>query len=112
VLRTDRPEPAENLRVLAEEGIGIALHGFDGAVTDVTYLEDLPVDAVRIDAPMAAEQATRGSAVLDAALTALVAAVHRSGRKVGVAGVDTAEQARWWREAGADTAQGDHFPDR
>ncbi len=109
VLRTDRPEPAENLRVLAEEGIGIGLHGFDGAATDVAYLEDLPVDAVRIDESMAAEQVSRTSGLLDAVLTDLVAVVHRCGRSVSVAGVDTGEQARWWRHAGADTALGGHF---
>jgi diguanylate cyclase (GGDEF)-like protein/PAS domain S-box-containing protein len=109
VLRTDRPEPAENLRVLAEEGISIALHGFDGAATDVAYLEDLPVEAVRIGQSTAADQVTRDSTLLDTALTDLVAMVHKSGRTVSVDGVDTPEQARWWRQAGADTALGRHF---
>jgi EAL domain-containing protein (putative c-di-GMP-specific phosphodiesterase class I) len=35
--------------------------------------------------------------------------VHSVGATVIVSGVDTPEQAQWWRSAGADTAWGAHF---
>jgi EAL domain-containing protein (putative c-di-GMP-specific phosphodiesterase class I) len=35
--------------------------------------------------------------------------VHSTGGTVIVPGVDTPEQAQWWRNAGADTARGVHF---
>ena len=35
--------------------------------------------------------------------------VHSTGATVIVPGVDTAEQAQWWRDAGADLARGAHF---
>lgn len=113
LLGGDRPEPVDHLRVLREAGVGVTLHGFTGAATDLPWLEDLPVTAVRLGEQVAAGQAERAAsgsgALLDAMLTDMIATVHRAGGTVAVEGVDTAEQADWWREAGADTALGNHF---
>jgi EAL domain-containing protein (putative c-di-GMP-specific phosphodiesterase class I) len=40
---------------------------------------------------------------------ALIQAVHELGVNLCVDGVETAEQAKWWTEAGADLAIGAHF---
>lgn len=109
LLRGDRPEPAEHLRVLADEGVGMVLHGFGGAA-DLTCLEDLPVTAVRLDSRLVSDQAARATtSLLDTVLVNLIEVVHRAGGTVAVDGVDTESQARWWRAAGADTALGRYF---
>jgi diguanylate cyclase (GGDEF)-like protein/PAS domain S-box-containing protein len=110
-----RAEPADQLRVLAEAGVGIALHGFGSAV-DLPCLEDLPVTGVRIDEYLVASQACRAAnppsgavSLLDKVLVDLVTVVHEAGGRVAVDGVDTAQQATWWTRAGADTALGRLF---
>lgn len=44
-----------------------------------------------------------------AALTTLVPLIHSTGTAVVVAGVDSPEQADWWRSIGADSARGAAF---
>ncbi|HEX4702441.1 MAG TPA: EAL domain-containing protein [Pseudonocardiaceae bacterium] len=113
-----RPEPVENLKVLAEAGVDVVLHGFGGAAGDLTCLADLPVRAVRISERLTSDRAHRATdpgqtsqvALLDRALTDLVALVHLAGGMVVVDGVHTRALADWWRHAGADNALGEHFP--
>lgn len=109
LLHGDRTEPAEHLRAFADEGIGLVLHGFGGAAADLTCLEDLPVAAVRVDEKLVTSQARRSNSLLGKALRDLVGLVHEAGGSVAVDGVHTEAQAAWWRDAGADTAIGDHF---
>jgi EAL domain-containing protein (putative c-di-GMP-specific phosphodiesterase class I) len=107
LLQGARPEPAEHLRVLAETGVNVVLSGFGSTATDLAYLEDLPVTAVRIGERLTTTQAQRSTpSLLDKVLTDLVAVVHEAGGTVAVDGVDTERQSVWWREAGADTALG------
>jgi diguanylate cyclase (GGDEF)-like protein/PAS domain S-box-containing protein len=108
LLHGPRPEPAEHLRVLADAGVHVVLSDFGGA-TDLAYLEDLPVTAVRIGEQVTATQAQRTTSLLDRVLTDLVTVVHEAGGTVAVDGVDTTAQADWWRTAGADTALGARF---
>jgi diguanylate cyclase (GGDEF)-like protein/PAS domain S-box-containing protein len=105
LLHGDRPEPVENLRVLADAGMTMVLDGFVAA-GDVAYLEDLPTTAIRI-----ADRITTGrTALQDRALGDLISVVHQAGATIAVDGVDTSCQAERWREIGADTALGSHFP--
>jgi diguanylate cyclase (GGDEF)-like protein/PAS domain S-box-containing protein len=109
LLHGERPEPADHLRVLAETGVGVVLSGFGSAATDLTFLEDLPVTAVRIGERLATSQAQRTAAkpsLLDRVLTDLVTVVHEAGGTVAVDGVHSESQTAWWRAAGADTALG------
>jgi EAL domain-containing protein (putative c-di-GMP-specific phosphodiesterase class I) len=111
MLLAERAEPMDNLRVLAEVGVGTMLDEFGGNPEELACLEDLPVDMVRIDDRLVASQARRtntGSAV-GQALTSLISVVHKAGGTVTVAGLDRQEQADWWRRAGADTALGAVF---
>lgn len=102
----DRPEPAENLLVLADEGVGIGVHGFAGSVTELAHVVDLPVTAVRFAESLVGPPP---AGPVGTALADLVTTVHDTGRTVEVAGVDTPEQAEWWRTAGADHALGGRF---
>ncbi|HKN98981.1 MAG TPA: diguanylate cyclase [Pseudonocardiaceae bacterium] len=108
-LHGDSTVPAENLRLLADAGIGVALHGFDGAALDLALLDELPVSGVRIGAPVVAAQAASSRSVLDRMLVDLVGVVHETGGAVAVDGVDSAAQVTWWRDAGADVALGGQF---
>ncbi|MEU4448411.1 EAL domain-containing protein [Actinosynnema sp. NPDC050801] len=102
----DRGESADDLRYLAEEEVGIELEDFTAAPDDlVRLLDGVPVRAVRVAQSPAAEP---GSAVARA-LAGVLEVVRDAGIGVTAAGVTTPEQARWWREVGADTASGPLF---
>ena len=111
LLHSGRPEAAEYVRALADEGVHVVLHGF-GSAGDLVCLEDLPVTAVRVDARLVADQAERtvaGRSLLDRVLSGLVDVVHQAGGTVAVDGLDAAAQVEWWRAAGADTGFGARF---
>jgi diguanylate cyclase (GGDEF)-like protein/PAS domain S-box-containing protein len=106
-----RGDVLDNVRVLAELGVEVVLLGTGAGSDYLAYLEDLPVGAVEIAAEIAsriAQRAGNDSAVAKAVRQA-IPLVHGVGATVMVAGVDTAEQAQWWRDAGADAARGAHF---
>jgi len=97
-------DAADNLKVLAEIGVPPEIHGFG----DVTCLTELPVRAVR---PSANLVARRDHPLVTGTLSALIDAAHAAGAEVGVTGVETREQAAWWRERGADRLSGPAFPE-
>jgi diguanylate cyclase (GGDEF)-like protein/PAS domain S-box-containing protein len=104
-------EAADNVRLLAAAGVESEIHEFGTAAGDFAHLEDLPVRAVRIAGWLVRRQAERGDqeSLVTSALREVLAIVHRAGATVIVDGVDSAEQARWWRHVGADLAQGEFF---
>lgn len=101
----------DNVRVLAELGAEVVLLGAAASLEYLVYLEDLPLGAVEIDAGIASRIAERpgNDSVVARALRAAIPLVHSAGATVIVPGVDTAEQAQWWRDAGADAARGAYF---
>lgn len=117
LVRGDRAESVDTVRILVDEGVDVVLTGF-GAAADIVALEDLPVRTVRLDERLTASRACRSAtraqagkpSLLDRTLTDLVAVAHEAGAAVVVDGVDTPAQADWWRHAGADLASGDLFP--
>ncbi|PSL57712.1 PAS domain S-box-containing protein/diguanylate cyclase (GGDEF)-like protein [Saccharothrix carnea] len=99
----ERGEAADNLGYLAEDGVGIEVENFTAAPDDlVRLLDGVPVRAVRVVQSPAARP---GSAVARA-LAGVLEVVRDAGVGLTAAGVTTPEQARWWREVGADTASG------
>ncbi|WP_329046747.1 EAL domain-containing protein [Amycolatopsis sp. NBC_01488] len=101
-LLADSGDAADNLKVLAEIGVGAEIHDFD----DVTCLTEFPVRAVRVAARLVER---REHPLVDRSLTALVEAAHLAGAEVGVAGVARADQREWWRDRGADRLSGPLF---
>jgi diguanylate cyclase (GGDEF)-like protein/PAS domain S-box-containing protein len=95
----------ENLKVLTGLGVRVLLDEFGMGADDLRALEALPVGVVRVSRRLAEWQARSDSSFLGA----LVPLVRKAGATLIVDGVDTAEQADWWRDAGADQATGDHF---
>lgn len=104
-------EAADNLRMLAAAGVESEIQEFSTTSGDLAHLEDLPVRAVRIARWMVRRQAEHDDqdSLVALALKEVLAIVHQAGATVVVDGIDTAEQAAWWRRAGADVAQGDFF---
>lgn len=103
----------DNLRVLADAGICTVLTCWE-TVGTLAILEAELVSAVDVADHLvraATGQAATGqpASVLREALSTLVPLVRRTGATVFVAGVDSAEQADWWRQAGADSARGAVF---
>ncbi len=95
----------DNLKVLAENGIRAVARDFGGMSGDLVCLEDLPLHAVRVARWLVERKPEPGSPVTHALLD-LSSLVHLSGAQVIVDGVTSDEQAEWWRNAGADLAQG------
>ncbi|MEU0882951.1 EAL domain-containing protein [Lentzea sp. NPDC005914] len=94
-------DAAENLGTLADMGIRIALDDFGLGPRDLAWLSELPVVSVLVPKDLVRRQDVRSAA--------LIPAVHELGVNLCVDGIETAEQAKWWTEAGADLAIGAHF---
>ncbi|AXX29681.1 GGDEF domain protein [Actinosynnema pretiosum subsp. pretiosum] len=103
----ERDEAADNLRVLADAGVGAEVDDFPVAPGELAALEAFPVRAVRVRAGL---EVTHPSAVK--ALTELLGVLREAGVEVSVDGLTTAERSRWWREVGAETGAGPLFPKR
>jgi diguanylate cyclase (GGDEF)-like protein/PAS domain S-box-containing protein len=101
----------DNVRTLAELDTKIVLIGAPAGLGYLAYLEDLRVGAVEIAPDIVARIAARpgDDSLVARAVRELISLVHSADVTVIVPGVDTPEQAQWWRNAGADTAWGVHF---
>ena len=94
-------DAAENLGTLADLGTKIALEDFGLGPKDLAWLSELPIVSVCVPKDLVRR--------MDPRAAALIPAVHELGVNICVDGVDTAEQAQWWTEAGADLAIGAHI---
>ncbi|HJT04463.1 MAG TPA: EAL domain-containing protein [Pseudonocardiaceae bacterium] len=110
-LARGRGDVLDNVQVLAELGAEVVLFGAGTGTEYLTYLEDLPVGAVELAAEIVSRIAQRpgDDSVVAQAVRQTIPLVHSAGATVLVPGVDTAHQAQWWRDAGADEARGAHF---
>lgn len=109
-LADEHGETLDNMAVLAEIGVRTAIHGF-GAARDAIFLEDLTAGSIRLAPQLVKRQRERPGpdSALTQVLAGMVRMAHRSGAEVSVDGVDTPEQADFWRRIGADFALGELF---
>ncbi|MBB5805697.1 diguanylate cyclase (GGDEF)-like protein/PAS domain S-box-containing protein [Saccharothrix ecbatanensis] len=98
-------DAVDNLTVLAELGVGVSLEEFGLGPDDLAAASELRVGSVRVASRLVGRQA-RGEAEY---LAGLVELVRAAGVRVLVDGVETEEQAEWWRAAGAVAAMGSLF---
>ncbi len=100
-----------NVGVLTELGAGVVLLDAAAGPGYLAYLEDFPVGAVEIAPEIVARIARRpgDDSVVARVVREVIPLVHSTDATVIVPGVDTPEQAQWWRNAGADSARGAHF---
>jgi diguanylate cyclase (GGDEF)-like protein/PAS domain S-box-containing protein len=95
-------DAADNLAVLARMGVLTAIDDFGLGPLDFGLLAaDLPVQAVRVARGLVEARSPY--------VAALLPLLRERGVSVAVDGIVSAEQAAWWRDAGADFATGDHF---
>jgi diguanylate cyclase (GGDEF)-like protein len=103
----DTCEAEDNLRVLADMGVTIVLVGF-GGVGDIAHLEDLPVQTAEIAHRVVQCVAQRpgGDSAVARAVFAMLRLVHSCGVTIIARGLETQDDANWWKSAGADVGQG------
>jgi diguanylate cyclase (GGDEF)-like protein/PAS domain S-box-containing protein len=109
VLLTDRGESVDNFQMLADNGVGTGVHGFGSAAGDIECIEDQPTTWARIAPRLVERQRSGKSDLIDQTLRDLVKVAKMAGAEVTVDDIETAEQAAWWRDAGADQALGPYF---
>jgi diguanylate cyclase (GGDEF)-like protein/PAS domain S-box-containing protein len=98
----------DNLDVLVDIGIPVVLYEFGTTRGDLACLEDLPVRAVKISTVAVSRVARMGDdALFTRGMRQLVTLVREAGTQVIVGDLETESQFEWWREAGAEVAQGD-----
>lgn len=102
---------ADNVGFLADNGIDVIVEEFGLGAHDLVYLEDLKLRSVRIARWLVARQARPEGPgpVVQRSLTQLVDLAHESGVTVAVDGIESEEQADWWRELGCDVGAGPYF---
>ncbi|MGH4025758.1 MAG: putative bifunctional diguanylate cyclase/phosphodiesterase [Pseudonocardiaceae bacterium] len=99
----------DNLRALADAGVGIVLTRYGQTIGNLAMLENRPVQAVDITDPSVRVSALQPDSIVREALGALVPLIRRTGTAVVVGNVDSAEEADWWRSIGLDSARGAAF---
>jgi diguanylate cyclase (GGDEF)-like protein/PAS domain S-box-containing protein len=99
------PEAADNLGLLAEMGVRTTLDDFGLGPDDLAAAQDHAVHSIRVARRMVDRQTSTKADYV----AALIPALRDTGAVIVVDGISTAEQATWWREAGADLATGPHF---
>ncbi len=103
VLR-DVAESAERMRELRTMGISIAIDDFGVGYSPLTYLQHLPLDAVKVDRAFTGEiTKPAGSLPLVHTITVLA---HQRGLKVVAEGVETQGELEMVRAARCDRMQG------
>jgi len=102
---TESPElAAEKLRKLKSIGVSISIDEFGTGESCTRYLEQLPIDMVKIDPSLVKDIATSSS---DAAIArGMIIAAHVHELKVVAVGVETVEQRAFLRSAECDQMQG------
>ena len=95
-------DAVDNLTVLAEVGVTTVLDDFGLGPDDLAVAAELPIRSVRVARRLVERQA-RGEADF---LADLVPLARQAGAQVLVDGLETREQAEWWRAAGAVAGTG------
>jgi EAL domain-containing protein (putative c-di-GMP-specific phosphodiesterase class I) len=100
----DVPGLADRLRTLRRIGIRVALDDFGTGFSTLTWLQELPVDRVKIDRSFISNLATDASS--RAVIRGVLALAGEVGLGVVAEGVETLEQATVLAEAGCKFVQG------
>lgn len=104
-LLLDRGEAVQSmLQQLADAGHAIALDDFGTGFSSMSYLQRLPVEAIKIDRVFV--EGLRRSRDSDAIVTAIIALSHAMGKRVIAEGAETPEQVSRLRELGCNEVQG------
>ncbi len=97
----------QRLLQMRAAGLSISLDDFGTGYASLSYLQQYPIDTVKIDRSFVAGLGQAGKAL--ALCRAIVTMAHELGMDVVAEGVETAEQAQLLTDMGCDWAQGWHF---
>ena len=96
-----------NIERLRAIGVRVALDDFGTGLSSLTYLDELPLDVVKLDGSFIADIA--GDLRARDLVAGIVALVHGLGLQVVAEGVETATQMAVLEEIGVDAVQGFHI---
>jgi diguanylate cyclase (GGDEF)-like protein/PAS domain S-box-containing protein len=105
-LMRDSHESALRLTALKDLGIRLAIDDFGTGYSSLAYLQQFPVDILKIDRTFVATAADRASTALIHALIELGSAL---GLKTVAEGIETADQLMRLKHEGCDAGQGYFF---
>lgn len=91
------------LRELSEMGISLALTDFGTGRSSLSYLQNFPIDHLKIDRIFVEHLSSEAGRSL---IGAIISMAHDRGIEVVAVGVETREQAEILRESGCDELQG------
>jgi diguanylate cyclase (GGDEF)-like protein/PAS domain S-box-containing protein len=97
-------EAAAKMRQLRELGVRLAMDDFGTGFSSLSYLQRLPIDALKIDRSFVTGIGLGTGA--ERLIQAIVALSHGMGLRVVIEGLETEEQTRVATDAGCDEGQG------
>jgi EAL domain-containing protein (putative c-di-GMP-specific phosphodiesterase class I) len=103
-LLANKPIVADQVRGLRDLGVGVSLDDFGAGFASLSYLEQHPIDTLKIDRRLVAKIGAREEAV--STLRAIVDLARSFGMKTVAEGVETQEQLEALRALGCTRAQG------
>jgi diguanylate cyclase (GGDEF)-like protein/PAS domain S-box-containing protein len=106
-LITDAPNAQDNLRRLHELGVRLSIDDFGTGNAGLTYLNDFPIDEIKIDRSYVDKLDTSPQAT--AVIVSCIELAHALNATVVAEGVETARQLERLTELGCDIAQGFHY---
>jgi diguanylate cyclase (GGDEF)-like protein/PAS domain S-box-containing protein len=98
--------PRELLQRIADMGVSISIDDFGTGYSALSYLQQLPIDSVKIDRSFVHGIAGNGGGAL---VNAIIAMAHALDLKVVAEGVERDSQLARLRACGCDLAQGFYF---
>jgi diguanylate cyclase (GGDEF)-like protein len=94
----------ETLEALHQEGIGLILDDFGTGYSSLTYLQQFPIETVKIDASFLRGIGRQKND--EAIVTGIIRMAHSLGQTVVAEGVETEEQLEFLKNCGCDCGQG------
>ena len=104
---TDKKDAYSQIKELRDMGVKISIDDFGTGHSSLAYLSSIPADEVKIDR-MFVQSADTNQTNADICKT-IVKLAHDLNMKVVAEGIESEDQAMWFREIGADILQGFHF---
>ena len=103
----DKKDAYLQINELRDMGVRISIDDFGTGHSSLAYLSSIPADEVKIDR-MFVQSADTNRTNADICKT-IVKLAHDLNMNVVAEGIETEDQAMWFREIGVDTLQGFHF---